>query len=52
MVSDDNGALHFSVRRSLMDLSSSSSQAVCVRAFWACGFGGGLILSKSSLLSL
>ncbi len=50
MVNVDNDALHSSIHRSLVDLSSSSSQAVCVRVF--AGVALGRILSESSLLLL
>ncbi len=60
MVSDDNNALRSSPQHSLMDSSSSCSQAVHVHVFWGSGFGGrpegrdwdlyGWVISKSSLL--
>ncbi len=52
MVNDDNDALRSSIHRSLVDLSSSSSQAEHVCVFWRVWFGGGCILSKSGLLLL
>ncbi len=58
MVSDDSDVLRSSTKHSLVDSSSSSSQAVRVCVFWGSGFGErpergcGWILSKSSLLLL
>ncbi len=34
MVSDDSGALHYSIQRSLVDPSSNSNEAVSVHVFW------------------